>query len=105
LATSGTGSNITVGAGGLVNFGALSVIDPTTGSTAFFKNGSGALALSGGAYTGGFTLNDGLVVAAGNNARIGAHDTDFSGRRSGSAGGQPMMAACITHPLPVGSTP
>lgn len=68
LATSGTGANITVGAGGLINFGAAGAQNPTAGTTAFFKNGAGALALSGGAYTGGFTLNEGLVVAGGANA-------------------------------------
>ena len=85
LATSGTGSNINVGTGGLVNFGALSVINPTAGTTKFFKNGLGALALSGGAYTGGFTLNDGLVVTANTNA-LGTGALTINGGVIGATG-------------------
>ncbi len=94
LATSGTGSNINVGAGGLVNFGALAVINPTAGTTAFFKNGLGALALSGGAYTGGFTLNNGLVVTANTNA-LGTGALTINGGVIGATGNRTLGVTSV----------
>ena len=94
LATSGTGSNITVGAGGLINFGALTVFNKPSLSTAFFKNGAGALALSGGTYTGGFTLNDGLVVAANNNA-LGTNTLTINGGAIGGTGNRTLGVTSV----------
>lgn len=56
-------SVITGSANSFINFGNTQV---SAGSIA--KNGSGGMFLVGGTYAGGFTLNDGLVVAGGTNA-------------------------------------
>ena len=67
------------GAGGVaggdvktLNFGTGSVVDfggiTTVGTNGINKSGAGTLMLTGGAYTGGFTLNAGNVIARGGNA-------------------------------------
>ena len=63
------------GGGGAVktlNFGAGSVVDfggiTTVAANGINKSGAGTLMLTGGAYTGGFTLNAGNVIARGANA-------------------------------------
>lgn len=63
------------GLGGAVktlNFGAGSVVDfgsiTTVAGNGINKSGAGTLMLTGGAYTGGFTLNAGNVIARGANA-------------------------------------
>lgn len=92
--TYGTGGNvrtITVGTGSLFNLNGNSM--STAAGTGFIKNGAGAWALSGSNYTGGFTLNNGTIIAQGVNAMgnggtltinggaIGANATrNFSGK-------------------------
>jgi autotransporter-associated beta strand protein len=88
---------ITVAAGVTLDFNTQGF---TSSSTAgYIKNGSGALATSGGTYGGGFTLNDGTLIARGINAMggnatpgsltinggaIGANNNrDFAGKYSG----------------------
>jgi len=71
--TTSTGQTLNfVGAGGgvgTINAGAGSVIDfgsiATVAGNGITKNGAGTLVLTGGAYTGGFTLNAGNVIARG----------------------------------------
>lgn len=52
------------GGGSVVDFGSIAIKD----ANGIIKNGAGTLALSGGAYTGGFTLNAGNVIARAANA-------------------------------------
>lgn len=96
FATGGAVRTITVGSGGLLDFSSQAF--STAAGTGFIKSGSGVLALTGASYTGGFTLNDGTVIARGVNAMgNGASNTltlnggtvasnatrDFSGRFGG----------------------
>jgi len=67
--TLGTGGNvrtITVGSGSLLDFNANAI--STAAGVGFIKSGAGVLALSGGTYAGGFTLNAGTVILRGVNA-------------------------------------
>ena len=64
LSFGGAVSTLDFGAGSVVDFGSLA-ITLTNGIT---KNGAGTLVLTGGGYTGGFTLNAGSVIARGANA-------------------------------------
>jgi fibronectin-binding autotransporter adhesin len=62
LATSAT-RTIDVGSGALLDFNTQAM--STAVGTGFIKSGAGVLATSGGAYSGGFTLNAGTVIARG----------------------------------------
>jgi len=66
LGTSGTLASITVASGKTFDFGTQAI--STTAGTGFIKNGAGILAITGGSYTGGFTLNNGTVIVRGVNA-------------------------------------
>lgn len=66
FATGGNVRTFSVGSGGLFDFQGQSI--STAAGTGFIKSGDGVLALSGGAYTGGFTLNAGTVILRGVNA-------------------------------------
>lgn len=61
FATNSTVRTITVGSGGL--FDLNSNLISSAGGTGFIKDGAGVFATGAGAYTGGFTLNAGTVVA------------------------------------------
>jgi autotransporter-associated beta strand protein len=69
LLTGGTVAPITVSAGRTLNLGSLAI--STAAGTGFTKNGAGAFLTSGSAYSGGFTLNQGTLVAGGINAMGG----------------------------------
>jgi len=78
------------GAGGAVktlNFGTGSVVDfggiTTVGTNGINKTGAGTLMLTGGAYTGGFTLNAGNVIARGANA-LGTGNITINGGAIGA---------------------
>ena len=61
-ATGGLVQTINIGSGGLFDLqGAIS----TAAGTGFIKSGAGVLAIAGGNYLGGFTLNAGTVIARG----------------------------------------
>jgi autotransporter-associated beta strand protein len=67
--TWGTGGNVrtlTIGSGSIFDLSnnAMSI----TAGTGFIKDGSGVLALGGGTYAGGFTVNAGTVILRGTNA-------------------------------------
>ena len=62
IATSAT-RTIDVGSGSLLDFNTQAM--STAAGTGFIKNGAGVLATQGGAYSGGFTLNAGTVIARG----------------------------------------
>ncbi len=65
----GTGSNvrtITVGSGSVIDFGSNTTV--AVAATGFIKNGPGVFVFAGGMYSGGFTLNDGVVIVSGGNA-------------------------------------
>lgn len=66
FATGGNVRTFSVGSGGLFDFQGQSI--STAAGTGFIKSGDGVLALSGGTYTGGFTLNAGTVILRGVNA-------------------------------------
>lgn len=64
--TWGTGGNVrtlTIGNGSILDLNGNAV--STTVGTGFIKNGSGVFGTGGGAFTGGFTINAGTVVARG----------------------------------------
>ena len=63
FATNGNVRTITVASGSTIDFAGQAF--STTSGTGFIKNGDGVLALAGGAYNGGFTLNVGTVIARG----------------------------------------
>ena len=71
-----------LGAGSLVDFGSVSL----AGTNGLTKNGDGTLVLSGGAYTGGMTLNAGNVIARGANA-FGTGALTINGGKIGTTGG------------------
>jgi autotransporter-associated beta strand protein len=64
LSFGGAVSTLDFGAGSVVDFGSLAI----TLTNGIIKNGAGTLVLTGGGYTGGFTLNAGSVIARGANA-------------------------------------
>jgi autotransporter-associated beta strand protein len=66
LGTGGTVANITVAAGKTLSFGTQAI--STAAGTGFIKDGEGILGLAGGNYSGGFTLNAGIVQVSGVNA-------------------------------------
>jgi autotransporter-associated beta strand protein len=70
LGTGGTVAPIYVASGKLFNFQAQAI--SVAAGTGFIKNGSGTLQLAGAAWPAGFTLNDGMLAAGGNNAMGGA---------------------------------
>jgi autotransporter-associated beta strand protein len=96
IGAAGQNSRIFVASGRTMDFSTN--VFSTSATYAITKNGPGTLALAGGTYGGGFTLNEGLVVARGVNAlggnatpgpltinggTIGANGTrDFTGKFS-----------------------
>ena len=68
IATSAT-RTLDIGTGSLLDFGTQAI--STAAGTGFIKNGTGVLATAGGAYSGGFTLNAGTVIARGVDAMGG----------------------------------
>ena len=83
-ATGGSVRTFNIGSGGLFDFQDQS-ISPAEG-TGFIKSGDGVLALAGGTYTGGFTLNSGAVLLRGVNAMgVGGALTLNGGTVAGSA--------------------
>jgi autotransporter-associated beta strand protein len=66
FATGGNVRTFNIGSGGLFDFQGQAI--STAAGTGFIKSGDGVLALSGAAYTGGFTLNAGAVILRGVNA-------------------------------------
>jgi autotransporter-associated beta strand protein len=66
IATGGSIATITVAAGKTFDFGSQQI--SSAAGTGFIKNGDGVLAISGGSYPGGLTLNNGSVIARGVNA-------------------------------------
>lgn len=90
-----------------------------SGTAGYIKNGAGVLALSGGTYGGGFTLNDGTVVARGVNAMggnttagsltinggaIGANgNRDFSGKYSGITVGGDFQLGVLASAVSIAS--
>lgn len=69
IATSAT-RTLDIGTGSLLDFGTQAI--STAVGTGFIKNGTGVLATAGGAYSGGFTLNAGTVIARGVDAMGGS---------------------------------
>ena len=70
---------IDLGAGSTVDFGSIA----TVAGNGITKNGAGTLVLTGGGYTGGFTLNAGNVIARGANA-LGTGALTINGGAIGS---------------------
>ena len=69
IATSAT-RTLDIGVGSLLNFGTQAM--STAAGTGFIKSGAGVLAIAGGAYSGGFTLNAGTVIMNGVDAMGGS---------------------------------
>lgn len=66
--TWGTGGNVrtlTIGSGSILDLNTNAI--STTAGTGFIKSGAGVLAIAGGTYSGGFTLNAGTVILRGVN--------------------------------------
>jgi fibronectin-binding autotransporter adhesin len=63
FATGGNVRTFNIGSGGLFDFNGQAL--STAAGTGFIKSGTGVLGTGGGAFTGGFTLNAGTVVARG----------------------------------------
>lgn len=90
-----------------------------SGTAGYIKNGGGVLALSGGQFGGGFTLNDGFVIARGINAMggnatpgslilnggaIGANNNrDFSGKYSGITIGGNLQLGVLSSAVSIAS--
>ena len=64
--TGGAVRTLDFGVGSLLNLGSQTI--STAAGTGFIKSGAGVLALGGGTYAGGFTLNAGTVILQGVNA-------------------------------------
>lgn len=94
VAAKSGGATITVGNNGLVIFNTLSVVSGTN-NTALTKSGAGAFALTGGAYAGGFTLNDGLVIAQGNQA-LGTGALTINGGVIGASGNRVFGSSSVS---------
>ncbi|MBS1580282.1 MAG: autotransporter-associated beta strand repeat-containing protein, partial [Bacteroidetes bacterium] len=69
LATGGNVVHINVAAGKILNIGSQNI--STAAGTGFIKDGSGAYQTAGGTFTGGFTVNAGVMLIAGVNAMGG----------------------------------
>lgn len=69
LATGGTVAPVNVSAGKTLDLSTLSI--STAAGTGWTKGGDGAFATGGGTFTGGFTLNQGTIIARGVNAMGG----------------------------------
>ena len=84
---------IDLGAGSTVDFGSIAMVV----GNGITKNGAGTLALTGGGYTGGFTLNAGNVIARGANA-FGTGALTINGGAIGSVSNfvSPTRAGGIT---------
>ncbi len=67
LSGGGVVRTISVGSGSTLDFGGTQAFSTATGN-GWIKTGSGVLALSGGAFTNGFTLDGGVVVMRGADA-------------------------------------
>jgi hypothetical protein len=63
FATNGAVRTFDIGSGGLFDFNGQTI--STTAGTGFIKTGYGVFATGGGAFTGGFTLDAGTVIAKG----------------------------------------
>ncbi len=84
LGTNGTVATITVANGKTFDFGTQAI--SIAAGTGFIKAGAGTLAIAGGTYTGGFTLNAGIVVLRGvNGMGAGGALTINGGTIAGSA--------------------
>lgn len=81
FATSGSVRTIDVGSGATLDFSSQAI--STAAGTGFIKTGAGVLALAGGTYPGGFTLNDGAVVARGTTA-LGSGTGNFLALNGGT---------------------
>ena len=68
--TGGAVRTLDIGAGSLFDLSTNAI--STAAGTGFIKNGTGVLATAGGAYSGGFTLNAGTVIARGVDAMGGS---------------------------------
>ena len=64
--TGGAVRTLEIGVGSVFNLGSQAI--STTSGTGFIKSGAGTLALAGGTYAGGFTLNAGTLIVGGINA-------------------------------------
>ncbi len=84
---------LNLGAGSAIDFGSIAIKD----ANGITKNGAGTLTLTGGAYTGGFTLNAGNVIARGANA-FGTGALTINGGAIGSVSNfvSPVRAGGIT---------
>lgn len=82
LGTGGTAAPVYVASGKLLNFAGQAIA--TAAGTGFIKNGPGTWQLNGGTYPGGFTLNDGLIVAGGVNAMGAAGTLTINGGTIGA---------------------
>ena len=84
---------IDLGAGSTVDFGSIAMVV----GNGITKNGAGTLTLTGGSYTGGFTLNAGNVIARGANA-FGTGAVTINGGAIGSVSNftSPVRAGGIT---------
>jgi autotransporter-associated beta strand protein len=67
LSTGGEISTLDIGSGSLLDFGSQAFTTAEAGM-GFIKNGAGVLALTGGSYAGGLTLNAGTIIARGTSA-------------------------------------
>jgi len=76
-----TTKTFSLGAGSVVDFGSVSL----AGTNGLIKSGAGTLALTGSAYTGGFTLNAGNVIARGDYA-LGSGSATIYGGAIGAVG-------------------
>lgn len=68
--TGGAVRTLNIGTGSLLDFGTQAM--STAAGTGFIKSGAGVLATTGGAYSGGFTLNAGTVIMRGVDAMGGS---------------------------------
>ena len=88
---------IDLGAGSTVDFGSIAMVV----GNGITKNGAGTLALTGGGYTGGFTLNAGNVIARGANA-LGTGALTINGGAIGSGAASFVAPARTGGPINIG---
>lgn len=100
FATGGTVRTIDVGTGAI--FDTATQGYSSAAGTGFIKNGAGVLALQGGTYTGGFTLNSGTVIVRGVNAMGAGGTLNINGGAIGANASRSMNNTKYTGGIIVG---
>ena len=100
LSTGGEISTLDIGSGSLLDFGSQAFTTAEAGM-GFIKNGAGVLALTGGSYAGGLTLNAGTIIARGTSA-LGSGSLTLNGGTIASTANTTFSSAQLPGGITIG---